>query len=129
MGKMGYGGIPILIYAHKDTDNNHVHVVTSRVGVDGKKINHDFEHRRSHEILNKILNIEPAQEYQKDISRAMAYQFGSVALLELLMERRRYSVKEKDDGIHFYKNGREQGLLSKEAVQSKISTEKPVEAY
>ena len=65
MGKMGYEGIPTLIYAHKDTDNNHVHIVTSRVGVDGKKVNHDFERQRSHEILNQILEIEPAEVYKK----------------------------------------------------------------
>jgi len=112
MDKMGYSGIPVLIYAHRDTDNNHVHIVTSRVGVDGKKVNHDFEHKRSHEILNQILQIEPAQVYKKDLKEVMAYRFGSVALMALLMERKGYNVSDKDPLICFYKNGRQQGFVS-----------------
>ncbi len=124
MDKMGYSGIPLLIYAHKDTDNNHVHIVTSRVGVDGKKVNHDFEHKRSHEILNKILDIEPAEVYKKDLEEVMCYKYGSVALMGLLMERKGYNVVDKEPSIYFYKNGRQQGFVSKEEVRSKISDER-----
>jgi len=124
MDKMGYEGIPVLIYEHKDTDNNHVHIVTSRVGVDGKRVNRDFEHKRSHEILNKILQIEPAQVYKKDLKEVMAYRFGSVALMALLMERKGYNVSDKDPLICFYKNGRQQGFVTKEEIRSKISDEK-----
>lgn len=126
MGKMGYEGIPTLIYAHKDTDNNHVHIVTSRVGVDGKKVNHDFEHKRSHELLNRILEIEPAEAYKKDIEQAMAYRFGSTALMALLMERKGYNVSDKETLLCFYKHGRQQGSLSKEEIRSRISNEKSI---
>ena len=39
MNEMGYGqpGQPMLIYAHHDTDNNHIHIITSRVDPHGKK--------------------------------------------------------------------------------------------
>lgn len=38
--EMGYGneGQPLLVYAHTDTDNTHIHIVTSRISPDGKKI-------------------------------------------------------------------------------------------
>lgn len=38
--EMGYAepGHPWLIYAHHDTDNTHLHIVTSRVAPDGRKI-------------------------------------------------------------------------------------------
>jgi len=126
MDKMGYSGIPLLIYAHKDTDNNHVHIVTSRVGVDGKKVNHDFEHKRSHEILNKILDIEPAEVYKKDLEEVMCYKYSSVALMGLLMERKGYNVVDKEPSIYFYKNGRQQGFVSKEEIRSRISNEKSI---
>jgi len=124
MGKMGYEGIPTLIYAHKDTDHNHVHIVCSRVGVDGKKVNHDFEHQRSHELLNKILEIEPAEAYKKDLEEVMAYEYGSTALIALLMERRGYTVSDKEGVLCFYKHGRQQGSLSKEEIKNKTSDEK-----
>ena len=45
--EMGYGeeGQPVLIYAHHDTDNNHLHIVTSRVAPDGHKINDHHERK------------------------------------------------------------------------------------
>ena len=40
--EMGYAepGQPWLIYAHHDTDNTHLHIITSRVAPDGRKIAH-----------------------------------------------------------------------------------------
>lgn len=121
MGKMGYEDIPTLVYAHKDTDNNHVHIVSSRVGVDGKKVNHDFERQRSHEILNRILEIEPAEAYKKELEEVMCYKYGSVALMALLMERKGYNVSDKEAMLYFYKHGRQQGSVSKEEVRKKIT--------
>lgn len=46
--EMGYAeeGQPLLVYAHHDTGNNHIHIITSRVAPDGHKIEHDQERRR-----------------------------------------------------------------------------------
>lgn len=43
--EMGYGneGQPLLVYAHTDTDNTHIHIVTSRISPDGKKISDHHE--------------------------------------------------------------------------------------
>ena len=40
--EMGYmeEGQPLLAYSHYDTDNTHVHIVTSRIAPDGRKIEH-----------------------------------------------------------------------------------------
>ena len=58
LDEMGYGNIqqPMLIYAHYDTDNNHIHIVTSRVAPDGKKICDSKERIRSQKVLEKLLN-------------------------------------------------------------------------
>ena len=36
---MGYGeeGQPLLIYGHYDTNNHHIHIVTSRIDPQGKR--------------------------------------------------------------------------------------------
>jgi len=48
-------GQPLLIYAHNDTDNNHLHIITSRVNPNGQKIDHSHERIRSQEAINKIV--------------------------------------------------------------------------
>lgn len=53
----------------------------------------------------------------------MAYKYGSVALMALLLERRGYNVSDKESLLCFYKHGRQQGSLSKEEIRSKISSE------
>lgn len=41
--EMGYGesGQPLLVYSHYDTENTHLHIITSRVAPDGRKIHAD----------------------------------------------------------------------------------------
>jgi len=64
MKEMKYGGQPYLVTFHKDTENNHVHVVSSRVGKDGKQINRDYEHDRSVRSINKVLGYDFAMQYR-----------------------------------------------------------------
>lgn len=59
MQQLGYSQNPILIYEHHDTKNNHIHIVSSRVGINGKKIKDNFEGKRANQYLNAILNREP----------------------------------------------------------------------
>ena len=58
--EMGYDneGHPLLIYGHHDTDNNHIHIITSRVAPDGHKIDHNNEKKRSVEVMNHIMGID-----------------------------------------------------------------------
>ena len=62
--EMGYGeeGQPLLIYAHYDTSNHHIHIVTSRINPQGKKIDHDNERLRSQAVINKIMGVKPKQD-------------------------------------------------------------------
>ena len=43
MSDLGYGGQPYRIYKHTDIARTHYHVVSSRCGQDGRKINDSFE--------------------------------------------------------------------------------------
>jgi Relaxase/Mobilisation nuclease domain len=62
--EMKYGDQPYLIVFHKDTDNNHVHLVSSRVGKDGKQIDRDYEQVRAVRNINKVLGYDFALQYR-----------------------------------------------------------------
>jgi hypothetical protein len=59
MEKLGYGNQPFIVYKHEDIDRHHLHIVSVRVDENGKKLDHNFEYRKSMEICR---NIE--QKYQ-----------------------------------------------------------------
>lgn len=74
--EMKYGGQPYLIVFHKDTENNHVHIVSSRVGKDGKHIDRDYEQVRAVRNINKVLGYD----------FAMQYRFSTKAQFYLILE-------------------------------------------
>ena len=123
--QLGYEENPILIYEHHDTSNNHVHIVSSRVGINGKRIKDNFEGKRANHFLNAILNREPHQEFNQHLNLALAYQFGTHAQFALLMEINGYKAQKTKDQFLFFKHGEKQGSVSFSDLDKKIAiTEK-----
>jgi hypothetical protein len=54
MQKMGYGEQPFIVYKHEDIERKHLHIVSLRVDENGKKIDHNFEHRRSMDVCREL---------------------------------------------------------------------------
>lgn len=66
--KMGYGDQPYIVYKHEDIERKHIHIVTLRVDEYGKKLDHNFEHRKSMEVcreLEKKYKLIPADTKQR----------------------------------------------------------------
>lgn len=105
--EMGYAdkGQPVLIYAHHDTGNNHIHIVTSRVNPQGKKIEHDNERLRSQAIINKIMGIEPKHEAKSIIQKAMEYSFATLGQFQAILESNGYESYVEDDKLNVKKGG------------------------
>ncbi|MDV4131441.1 relaxase [Elizabethkingia anophelis] len=70
MERMGYGNQPYIVFKHTDIDRTHIHIVSTCVGIDGKKIPDDYDHPRSMAIcrdleikysLNKAIKQEQKQ--------------------------------------------------------------------
>lgn len=104
--EMGYAepGQPLLVYSHYDTDNTHLHIVTSRIAPNGRKIVHDHERRRSQEAIDKILGTNRKQKTDKDMETARQYTFSSFAQYKAVMTSMGYEVYQKD-GTVFIKHG------------------------
>ena len=54
MERMGYGEQPYIVFKHKDISREYLHIVSLRVDEQGRKLPHDFEARRSMEILRDL---------------------------------------------------------------------------
>lgn len=93
---MGYGepGQPLLIYAHHDTDNNHIHIITSRVNPHGKKIYHNHERLHSQEVINRIMGVDEKQRVGKAVTDALHYSFLPYLISRRLWKRWGMSVSK-----------------------------------
>ncbi|QEM04936.1 relaxase/mobilization nuclease domain-containing protein [Mucilaginibacter rubeus] len=117
--RMGYGKQPYLIIFHSDTLNNHVHIVSTRVDKQGKKIRDSFEQIRGQEQMNIILGINEKHNTQRDISKALEYQFATKAQFMMLLECRGYVLKEAGQVMQVIKFGKQQGEVSIAAIEER----------
>ena len=68
--KMGYSNNPYLIYAHTDSPNNHVHIVSSRVDMDGKRISDSLEKVRTQKFIENDLKVNFSKNVDQHIDDA-----------------------------------------------------------
>jgi hypothetical protein len=54
MQKMGYGEQPYIIFKHEDIDRHHLHIVTTNIDAQGKKIDDSNDFYKSKKITNEI---------------------------------------------------------------------------
>lgn len=125
MKAMGYGEQPYLIVFHKDTKNNHVHLVSTRVDKQGRKINSGFEHVRAIRELNKIMGLQEEQQSNKDMAKALTYQFSTKAQFVMILEQLGYKISEKGNDLEIIKYGKVQGKVSLKSLEKKISGYQP----
>jgi len=85
MEQMGYGNQPYVMFKHTDIDRTHIHIVSTSVGIDGKKISDKFDHPRSMEIcraLEKKYHLTVAtqhnESHDKKIFKSVDYKKGDV---------------------------------------------------
>ena len=68
MERMGYGNQPYIVFKHTDIDRTHIHIVSTCVGIDGKKIPDDYDHLRSMAICRDLetqYNLHKATEQEQ----------------------------------------------------------------
>lgn len=85
MERMGYGNQPYIVFKHTDIDRTHIHIVSTCVGIDGKKIPDDYDHPRSMAICRDLetkynLNKATDQEHKQNdkIFKKVEQQKGDI---------------------------------------------------
>lgn len=72
MERMGYGEQPYGVFQHHDTDNDHIHIVSTRVNWQGKRINDSMEKVRASKIcadLEKKYKLQQVNHERKKHSK------------------------------------------------------------
>jgi hypothetical protein len=124
---MGYGEQPYLLVYHKDTSHNHIHVVTTRVNKQGKKISDGFERIRAVQHMNIILGIDEKHNAKADIAKAMAYQFGTKPQFLMILESRGYTVQTEHGKLIVIKFGKRQGEVDLTSIEEGLKKYNPNE--
>lgn len=118
--KLGYDKNPYMIIFHNDTNNNHVHVVSSRIDENGKKIKDSFEGKKANQLIQKFLNNDTNLSFEKDLQKISIYNISNIQQYKLLFEKLGYSVKENDFDINIYKYGNMLTSINKDIITSQI---------
>ncbi|MCY1661067.1 relaxase/mobilization nuclease domain-containing protein [Chryseobacterium sp. SL1] len=109
MDELGYGKQPFIVVFHNDTENHHVHIVSTRVSKQtGKKISDSYERLKAQQTLSRVMEKLYGLSTQEQIEKLLGYRYGSLKQLELLLERNgfRLSQNKNDEGaLDILKNG------------------------
>ena len=109
MKEMGYENQPYLIVFHKDTENNHVHIVSSRVDrYAGKKINDSFEKLKSQRALSVAMEKHLGIKRETPLDDLLAYKVSNFQQMELLLKQNGYKIlidTQQTNNISILKNG------------------------
>ncbi|AGB29666.1 relaxase/mobilization nuclease [Prevotella dentalis DSM 3688] len=129
--EMGYNeeGQPLLIYAHHDTDNNHLHIVTSRVAPDGHKINHNHERIRSQEAINKIVGEDEELRGDLFLKEALDYKFNSLTQFKAILEASGYECFERGGHLEIARGGRVRTKIGIEDLTARFAIIDEKETY
>ena len=79
MEKMGFGKQPYVVYKHNDIDRAHIHIVTTNVDADGRKLDHNKDFYRSKQITRELeskYGLRPAEK--KSRTERQTFTFGKV---------------------------------------------------
>ncbi|TCD07683.1 hypothetical protein EZ449_14200 [Pedobacter frigidisoli] len=90
---MGYQDQPLLIFFHEDTQNHHLHIVSTDVRIDRSKIADSFDRIRGIRLLNQICGVDEQREFSAEIAPLLSYRVTSIHQLSLVLRER---------GYHFY---------------------------
>lgn len=106
MDKMGYGKQPYIVVFHNDTDNNHVHVVSTRIDKEtNKRINQDFEKLKSQTAMREILKELYGVNHDDRLDKLLGYTFSNLSQLEKLLDSSGYKTSVKDNALNIIHNG------------------------
>lgn len=108
MNGMGYARQPYFVYAHHDTYNNHVHILSTRIKPNGFPISDHQDRRRLNECANWIL----ASDISKDIDHIFSYDYETEGQFANIVTAHGYKIEKSMDGYRLFKCGGDAGNIA-----------------
>ena len=108
MNEAGYGRQPYFVYYHRDTDNNHVHILSTRIRPNGFPIPDHHDYRRLNACANRILS----SDIENDMARIFAYDYETEGQFANIVKAHGYKMEKSLDGYRLFKCGGEAGNVS-----------------
>ena len=117
---MGYQDNPYLIYSHNDTNNNHVHIVSTRVNPKGEKIPDSLERTRTQSYIENKLHVNFANDVKQTIKESLNYNFKHFESFQALLKKQGYKSRKKNNLIEVIKSGKVQETVPWRKVKDKM---------
>ena len=123
MQEMGYGNQPFIVVFHNDTENNHVHIVSTRVDKSTrKKLNDSYERLKAQKALADTLEKRYGISSEEKLEKLLNYQISSLKQLEILLERNGFKLTKNtndENALGILKNGvREKTIYGNQLIFS-----------
>lgn len=119
--KMGYGDNPYIVVFHNDTDNNHVHIVSTRVNAQtGKKISDSMENVRAVKFIDQIVKEKYGIDRALEKQNFNDYKVSTIPQFKLLYELTGHTLSENDGILNIYKRGTKLFSHNIKDLQSRI---------
>ena len=119
MNGIGYVNQPYFVYSHHDTDNNHIHIVTTRIQPNGKPIPDHQDYR----IINDCVNHLLSADINKEISEIFSFDFQTEGQFTNIVKAFGYKVEKDNDNYRFFKGGAEVGTIPTTEIINRISVD------
>ena len=119
LDRMGYNneGQPVLMYFHHDTGNNHLHIITSRISPDGRKIPDSMEKMRSLKAIEAVMKVDEKHQNSEMMQLALGYHFESVSQFMAIFETSGYEAFIQDGDICIKRGGQVQDRIAVKEVE------------
>ncbi len=119
MAEAGYGRQPYFVYYHHDTDNNHVHILSTRIQPNGFPIpdHHDYA------LLNAAANRILSSDINRDIQRIFSYDYMTEGQFANIIRSHGYKFERVDEGYVLFRGGVKAATIQLSEIERHISQE------
>ena len=122
MAEVGYGKQPYFVYYHHDTDNNHVHILSTRIQPNGFPIPDHHDYARLNAAANRILS----SDINCDIQRMFSYGYLTEGQFANIIRSHGYKFERVDEGYVLFRGGVKAATISLSEIEKHIAQENDV---